>query len=377
MKMLDSQQSDKRDLPADSCKISNSTSLTVRSPHEADITDATGNRGEYAVEQWDCPLCGSSEYRLSLVFPRSVHRVVKCSHCGMLRLQPRLAETELSSLYHEGYCGKPENDRPRNESVLARIARWKQIRLVRRTHQWRLQTLERHTSRRRLLEVGCGDGGFLSFLHARGWEVTGIDFSAHAARIARARGIEVFLADFARTELPPNTFPLVVAYHVLEHVYHLDKFMTQVHRILAPNGILVAAVPNAASLGARLFGNRWIGWAVPYHVNLFTPETLTKILQRKAFRVRDVEHWSPGAGAIWKVGAKASVRAVLFRDRGSPGVVARAKPPTGQDASDASIPARTVLIDLLADPAFTCLGFADRLFHMGSTMTIVAEKLPQ
>lgn len=69
-------------------------------------------------------------------------------------------------------------------------------------------------------------------------------------------------------ELGMETIPLasasvdcVLASHVLEHITDIISAMREIHRVLRPGGILVAATPHAASDGA---------WDDPTHVRAFT-----------------------------------------------------------------------------------------------------------
>ena len=76
---------------------------------------------------------------------------------------------------------------------------------------------------------------------------------------------------------------MVVMWHVLEHVRDPKKNIETAARILKPGGRLVVAVPNFASLQARLGRGRWFHLDVPRHLFHFTPETLRGLLTRAKF----------------------------------------------------------------------------------------------
>jgi len=117
-------------------------------------------------------------------------------------------------------------------------------------------------AQRRLLDVGCGDGFFLAELARNGYECTGLDTSAQAVALCRARvaplGVSVHclpIEDFQ----PEKPFDLAVCGEVLEHVEDDVGFLRQVYQRLRPGGALVLSVPldmrlwNQADLEAGHF----------------------------------------------------------------------------------------------------------------------------
>ena len=71
----------------------------------------------------------------------------------------------------------------------------------------------------RVLDVGCGTGGFLFRMHQSGWSVTGVDFDGKAIANAKAKyGFELLHSDLAGARFPDNSFDAVTMHHVIEHV---------------------------------------------------------------------------------------------------------------------------------------------------------------
>ena len=90
----------------------------------------------------------------------------------------------------------------------------------------------------RILDIGCGDGALTERIAAVGAHVVGIDPSAELLAAARARGLEVQLAD-ARALTFENEFDAVFTNAVLHWIPELDIVLTQVHRALRPHGRFV------------------------------------------------------------------------------------------------------------------------------------------
>lgn len=103
-----------------------------------------------------------------------------------------------------------------------------------------------------LLDIGCGDGLFLSLCKEKGIEAEGVDVSDTAVAHCAAQGLQATRADLLSHPLPfkDGTFHTVVALDVLEHVYTPETLLAEMKRVSAKN--LVIGVPNFSSLPARL-----------------------------------------------------------------------------------------------------------------------------
>jgi SAM-dependent methyltransferase len=96
---------------------------------------------------------------------------------------------------------------------------------------------------RRILDVGCGTGGMLTSLQAFG-EVDGIDSDPSAIAHCHERGLSnAILATSPPIPFSDGAFDLVTSFDVLEHVDDDAELLSEIHRVLTPGGIFVAAVP--------------------------------------------------------------------------------------------------------------------------------------
>ena len=96
----------------------------------------------------------------------------------------------------------------------------------------------------RALDAGCGHGSDALWLAARGWQVTGVDFSAtalaHARAAAEATGAEIewVEGDLATWAPPPGHFDLVVCLYV--HVAgSVEEMVRRMAAGVAPGGTLL------------------------------------------------------------------------------------------------------------------------------------------
>jgi 2-polyprenyl-3-methyl-5-hydroxy-6-metoxy-1,4-benzoquinol methylase len=137
----------------------------------------------------------------------------------------------------------------------------------------------------RLLEIGFGDGSFLSAMADRGWEARGIDVSRAAADMAGGgAGIKVDQGDILEKPYEEEFFDMVVMRHVLEHMQDPSAVLDEVNRILKPGGLLCVIVPNVESVEANIGGANWFHLDREYHLSHFSPATLAWALQLAGFR---------------------------------------------------------------------------------------------
>ncbi|MGH9365791.1 MAG: class I SAM-dependent methyltransferase, partial [Thermoanaerobaculia bacterium] len=112
-------------------------------------------------------------------------------------------------------------------------------------------------TRVRILDLGCGPGGFLLAAGRRFGSVAGIDISMAWLVICRKRmeaeGIPALLVCACAERLPfrRDTFDLIMAFDTLEHVSDRDHMVGEAHRVARPGAIVICTTPNRFSLSAE------------------------------------------------------------------------------------------------------------------------------
>lgn len=142
----------------------------------------------------------------------------------------------------------------------------------------------------RLLDVGCGNGGFLALAQQAGWHATGVDFDAGAVQACRDRGLDVRQGGIEVMAGQNTRFDVITLCHVIEHVHDPVDTLRQLHALLKPGGWLWLDTPNIASLGAGRFGASWRGLEPPRHLVLFSPRSMKLALTKAGFRTFR-QHW--------------------------------------------------------------------------------------
>jgi SAM-dependent methyltransferase len=102
-----------------------------------------------------------------------------------------------------------------------------------------------------ILDLGCGDGLFLgeldriAGLSARSWKLHGVDYSPAALAAASKRPYSFEQCNLEdKIPYPDDSFDIVTAGEVIEHMYDPDRLLREAHRVLRPGGWLLVTTPN-------------------------------------------------------------------------------------------------------------------------------------
>jgi 2-polyprenyl-3-methyl-5-hydroxy-6-metoxy-1,4-benzoquinol methylase len=137
----------------------------------------------------------------------------------------------------------------------------------------------------KLLDIGAGTGDFLTVARKDNWNVTGIEPNEKAKSIAEKKGVS--FADDVKT-LDNNSFDVITMWHVLEHVPNLEEYISELKRLIKPNGIIIIAVPNFKSFDANYYKEYWAAFDVPRHLWHFSKTAIQKLFAKQDLKLVDV-----------------------------------------------------------------------------------------
>jgi SAM-dependent methyltransferase len=138
----------------------------------------------------------------------------------------------------------------------------------------------------RALDLGCGSGDFTAVLAEAGARVIGCDVARAAAERARTRhpGRDFRLAPIdGPLPLADNSFELVWASEVIEHVADTARWLSEVRRVLVPRGRLLITTPSHGRLRVATAGIERFSPPLGDHLHLYTRRSLTELLREFAF----------------------------------------------------------------------------------------------
>jgi len=224
--------------------------------------------------EYTCPLCTGRSVATLATLRGGVLR--RCSDCGHRFLEA--SDVSLDMLYSDHYAGFREDPVFRREA----------------TRTVREELVPRVAPPARLLDVGCGNGGFLAIAASAGYQVSGVDVSSAAAELSRARGFDVRLGDLRDEAVVAGgeRFEVITFWDVLEHLSDPRSFLSRAHSLLAPGGYLLLKTPRTSIASVRIstvvprLAGALIG--VPAHVQYFHQEGLASVLRQLGFAA---QHW--------------------------------------------------------------------------------------
>ena len=89
------------------------------------------------------------------------------------------------------------------------------------------------------------------------------------------------------TSISSDSKDLITMWHVLEHVYHLKRDLSEIVRVLKTGGYLFIAVPNMDSWDAKFYKSYWAAYDVPRHLYHFQENTIKKLIETFGLVHRD------------------------------------------------------------------------------------------
>ena len=175
---------------------------------------------------------------------------------------------------------------------------------INRRKNYLRELLARLTENRKiskLMDLGCGDGSNLTMLRPFAETLLGCDYNL--LRLKRAKNLDVadqlFCADFRNLPILSESLDVVFCHHVLEHIVQDKAALSEILRVLRPDGKLILGVPNEGA---------WF-WQLAYrlqpatrentdHVQFYTRDSLNSLCKDVGFTIKEevnigwgVPHW--------------------------------------------------------------------------------------
>ena len=216
-------------------------------------------------------------------------KVLKCSNCGLVYTDEHFSEKKLIDLYaalgdiYDSYSDfNYEEGLATKDKIDA------------------LKLMLSDISPGRCVDIGCARGTLLNWLREQGWECSGVDISEET--VARGRsdfGLALYAGTLEQAHYPDDSFSLVTAFDVIEHLQSPLTTLQEAHRILKPNGSLIMEVPNENTVfrvvGRALYRSslKRMEWPLRklyyiFHLYYFSPTTVSHLLDKAGFKLERI-----------------------------------------------------------------------------------------
>ena len=116
----------------------------------------------------------------------------------------------------------------------------------------RLKEILNYKKNGKLLEIGCGKGGFLK-LATKYFDIEGMDISQYALNSSRKiLGGHVYLGNIETTNLKSRDYDVIVVFNLLEHLKNPRAAIEKLHKGLKKGGIVIGSAPNNFGLIGKM-----------------------------------------------------------------------------------------------------------------------------
>ncbi len=246
------------------------------------------------LENRCCPVCGASPEKAAEFLKSSIDasrvtafsfssrkepefmnfRLLRCDCCRTVYAPEAPKSQALAKAYHEADYDSAEEANLAADAYAAALK----------------SSLARLAHRGKALEIGAGNGAFLTRLKRLGFaEVMGIEPSS--AAIASADPIIrhcIVEGVFREEDYEPASFDLICCFQTLEHVSNPRELTRACQRLLRPNGLLALITHDYQAPINRLLGERSPIIDIE-HLQLFCRDSLAALMDDGAFHVAEMQ----------------------------------------------------------------------------------------
>ena len=218
-----------------------------------------------------CEVCESTDFRP--IGEKENHHFVRCTSCGLERVDPQPTDETLERIYGEHY-----------------YKAWGLATDAEAVEQMKRSTFQRvlrgiGSGRGRLLDCGAATGFLMGVAKDMGYDPYGVEISEFGAgkiaeRFGKDHAVQGNLED---VPFPDGHFNVITMCDFLEHVRDPERVLKKAHALLAPGGKIALTVPHVGSLSQRTMGMRWTNYKVE-HLYYFGKKNLESLLSKNGFR---------------------------------------------------------------------------------------------
>ena len=251
------------------------------------------NRSEEKVVLQTCPICsGSITFWRNKVSKGEKYSINLCHDCGFCFVNPRPSMVFLEDFY--ATSGHTHDIQEKNLPDLSVVLAREQVepnssidakRMIGTIHE--LINQDGHNT---LLDVGCGFGFFSRQALDEKFQVTAIETADNERKVAKQMtGLEPLPLLFEDYTAPDGSTKVVLMSQILEHALDVNEWMDKVHTLLIKDGIVAIALPNYNSIFRRLMQEKEPYICPPAHLNFFSSQSLSTLLEKHGFVVEAVQ----------------------------------------------------------------------------------------
>lgn len=221
-----------------------------------------------------CPLCRG--LNIAYEFEKDNYKYYQCKDCNFIYLNPQPNDEELNKIYNKNYfIGSGNNE---FEQIVLDMKKQTAALYIK-------QLISYYGSPSgKLIEIGCGNGDFLLLAKLAGFEIAGLELSAHSTGVANEKlgTNSVICGTLDTINLPEKEYDICCLFDSIEHFRDPVASLKKIRKILKPNGVLFIVTPSLDSKSAKFLKHNWMEFK-PEHLSYFDSQTIQNSLAKTGF----------------------------------------------------------------------------------------------
>jgi len=231
----------------------------------------------------NCPVCGNTSFNNFLkckdnTGSNETFQMDQCNACEFVFTNPIPLESEIGKYYEsDEYISHSNTSKGLTNTLYQTVRNY--------TLKQKIALIKSLGSGKNILDIGSGTGEFLNSCKQAGFNVSGIEPSPAARKLAEDNFSLQLKEEVELDKLAGESQDFISMWHVLEHVYHLNDRIEQIKRLLKPDGKVIIAVPNRNSYDANYYKENWAAYDLPRHLYHFRPIDIEKVFSKHGFKL--------------------------------------------------------------------------------------------
>lgn len=227
-----------------------------------------------------CYICGSNNHikRPGSVRDNASLEILECVECGLVFL----SNFDHIHDMHYSESGMHGGEKPN-------IDNW--LKECEKDDERRYRSLQARLTNKKILDFGCGAGGFIEKVKATAASVNGVEPEQVLQSSFKNRDLSVWKS-LREASDSGECWDVITAFHVVEHLPDPRKILIELSKLLTQNGELVIEVPSADDALLTLYESKpfqkFTYWS--QHLFLFNAETLHRLAIQAGLRLVSIQH---------------------------------------------------------------------------------------
>lgn len=229
-----------------------------------------------------CPACKEKNFKQiyyinsTYLDQKEMYVIYQCTICGHGFADGNSSDKYLNKIYNHSFFSSDQQKDDKKNTPINRNANNRAKELAKKKQG-------------SLLDIGSGTGAFLEASQVF-FDVSGVEFSKSAAKIARNKGFSVYQGDFLAVDMGNKKYDLITLWDVISCMKSPQETLEKCHSILFDSGAIVMTVPMIDSRIAKLFKSKWPLLIPPVNLHYFTKKSIIALLENTGFNLLSIKY---------------------------------------------------------------------------------------